>query len=317
MLLALGALAAGAWTTTDMFTLRDTAYSLSMTTDKVTGAADPIGHEYHVMYGLFLLPVLQRAAAAGSPTKLFEIGLGCGMQYGAGASALLWRKLLPATELWEADFDARCLIRHKKQLADQGVHTVAGDQSSNSTLSDWIRKSGGGFDAIIDDGSHQSQDILTSFWMLWPQLKPGGTYFIEDLQISRDPKFDNTRGNSPVMDVLQSWMDQVVIPNLRAPKGTRPSAARAPLAERQDETQHLGWIHWNKTASNERTVAARIKFPAPPGLAFVFCQADGCALGKKPKLPAEAEALGATLPPSSNAQAKVQKVSHGKRLQGR
>ena len=37
--------------------------------------------------------------------KMLEIGLGCGMKYGAGASANLWRVALPEVELWEAEIN--------------------------------------------------------------------------------------------------------------------------------------------------------------------------------------------------------------------
>lgn len=36
-------------------------------------------------------------------------------------------------------------------------------------------------DFIIDDGSHRYEDILASFKLLYPKLKSGGYYFIEDL----------------------------------------------------------------------------------------------------------------------------------------
>ncbi len=34
---------------------------------------------------------------------------------------------------------------------------------------------------IIDDGSHISEHIITSFKTLFPHLKKGGLYFVEDL----------------------------------------------------------------------------------------------------------------------------------------
>lgn len=40
------------------------------------------------------------------------------------------------------------------------------------------------FDIIIDDGSHQNHDIITSFKSLFSKLSPGGTYIIEDIQTS-------------------------------------------------------------------------------------------------------------------------------------
>jgi hypothetical protein len=40
---------------------------------------------------------------------------------------------------------------------------------------------GGDWDVVIDDGSHISSDIITTHSALWPHLKSGGIYEIEDL----------------------------------------------------------------------------------------------------------------------------------------
>jgi hypothetical protein len=52
-------------------------------------------------------------------------------------------------------------------------------------LDRWIKESGGDFDVIIDDGGHANCQIWTSFLKLWPTLKSGGFYFIEDMQVGR------------------------------------------------------------------------------------------------------------------------------------
>lgn len=41
------------------------------------------------------------------------------------------------------------------------------------------------FDYVIDDGSHKISDQLASLEILWDYLKPGGIYFIEDVQSDR------------------------------------------------------------------------------------------------------------------------------------
>lgn len=40
------------------------------------------------------------------------------------------------------------------------------------------------FDVIIDDGSHKSRDIISTFKFFFPRLKPGGLYVAEDLHCS-------------------------------------------------------------------------------------------------------------------------------------
>jgi len=51
---------------------------------------------------------------------------------------------------------------------------------------------------IIDDGGHQNCQIWTSFLKLWPTVKPGGLYFIEDMQVARRPKYK--KASSPLCD---------------------------------------------------------------------------------------------------------------------
>ena len=283
-----------AWVSPDIVDMRDASYELGVTTDKVTGAADPLGHEYHIMYGLFLIPVLKNA---GRATKMLEIGLGCAMNYGPGASALLWRKLLPNTELWEADIDQLCIKKHQISMLQQGIHTLVGNQKDPADLQRWIETSRGDFDAIIDDGSHFNADIMNTFDALWPHLKPGGTYFMEDLQVGRSVHYEDTKGDRVPSDVLQAWMEQLVLPDLLTPKGLHIFQPRVSLGQRANLS---AWRSWNRTLANRHARQARERHPVPADVAFVFCQAESCAIGKKLRIP-EFALPGATMPPSERA----------------
>lgn len=154
-------------------------------TDKVTAGHALGGHQYNLMYGMFLYPL------RGEEIKMLEIGLGCGMKYGAGASALLWREMLPHAELWEAEVNGHCVEKHRSRLKAQGINPLIGSQRDPATLQEWMRESGGAFDVIIDDGGHSNLDITTSFDHLWPHVAPGGLYFVEDLQVGRRIKPTN------------------------------------------------------------------------------------------------------------------------------
>ena len=48
-------------------------------------------------------------------------------------------------------------------------------------------ESGGQFDVIIDDASHVSRLQQFAFFKLWPEVKKGGIYVIEDINFSRQP----------------------------------------------------------------------------------------------------------------------------------
>ena len=147
----------------------DVAKSFEPVTDKITD------HGYDHMYGQFLLPYYRE----NPNMKFLEIGLGCDMNYGPGASVNVWKELFPKAELWEAEYDANCVKKSEAEGKLNGIHVLTGDQADIATLDHWIEKSGGDFDVIVDDGGHQSCQIWTSYLKLWPQLKSGGLYFME------------------------------------------------------------------------------------------------------------------------------------------
>ena len=94
------------------------AKGLEPTSDKVTA------HSYETMYGTFVYPL---KFAAHTP-RMLEIGLGCNMDYGPGASVQIWRQLLPHAELWEAEYDAECVEKARAKGQLEGIKTVTGDQ---------------------------------------------------------------------------------------------------------------------------------------------------------------------------------------------
>lgn len=217
----------------------DLAMSLHPTTDKMSQ------HSYEIMYGMFL------SSLRGRRVKLLEIGLGCDMNYGPGASVNLWQHYLPNLELWEAEFNAACVARHQNDSL-RGVHTLTGDQGDAITLDKWIRAStqNGLFDVIIDDGGHSNSQIKTSFDKLWPYLELGGFYFLEDLQVGRWKIYDETKGRAVMADVLKDWIEQLLImPNVHQNAST--------------QTIRRSWRH-----------------PIPPDVAFVACQLEACVVAK-------------------------------------
>jgi hypothetical protein len=60
-----------------------------------------------------------------------------------------------------------------------------GAQEDPEVLQEIVSKNEGpGFDIIIDDGGHTMKQQQDSFRVLWPLVRPGGLYFIEDLETS-------------------------------------------------------------------------------------------------------------------------------------
>ncbi|CAE7910881.1 mycE [Symbiodinium sp. KB8] len=182
-----------------VYSFEQAAREMSQQTDKTTT------HRYQVMFGTFLLPYLQASPQA----KMLEIGLGCGMVSGTGASARLWLKLFPSLDLWEAEYEASCVDYERKVGRLDGFKTVTGDQGDAATLQEWLITTGGNFDIIIDDGSHHNKHVKASFEGLWPAVRPGGLYFLEDLQVGREAEYADGPATS---EIMQSWVQQMVNP---------------------------------------------------------------------------------------------------------
>jgi 23S rRNA U2552 (ribose-2'-O)-methylase RlmE/FtsJ len=65
---------------------------------------------------------------------------------------------------------------------------VQGDQGDRELLLSLAERFGP-FDAVIDDGSHRMDHQRLSFEVLWPHVKPGGLFVIEDIHTSYRDKY--------------------------------------------------------------------------------------------------------------------------------
>ena len=165
------------------------------------------GGGYELMYGIFLMPL----KALGSRIRILEIGLGCDMSYGPGASAILKREMLPEAQMWEAELDGACVQKYRPELQRLKITPLVGDQGNRTVLDGWVDTIGGQLDVIVDDGAHTNTAIMTSFNALWPRLANGGLYFLEDLNVGRLARWDPTHGEYVVSDILQAWQEQLVV----------------------------------------------------------------------------------------------------------
>lgn len=103
--------------------------------------------------------------------SLLEIGIQ------NGGSLETWKTFFSnASVIIGCDIDERC---RNLQYDDSRVSVVVGDANLQNTFNS-ITGICNHFDIVIDDGSHQSNDILTSFLNYFPLVKPGGLYVIED-----------------------------------------------------------------------------------------------------------------------------------------
>ena len=211
------------------------AQSLPVVSDKTQT------HGYHEMYGLFLLPLIQRKHRVKEKVKFFEIGLGCNFN---ASSVGLWKSLLNSRdEIWMAELSHRCIENYKASGQLDGINVVEGDQGEVGTIKEWAKIIGPNIDVIVDDGSHQNHAISNTFHGLWESLAPGGLYFVEDMVLLNHSYKD--KYGSFFLDYIASWNRQLAL--------------------------------WGSFQGKE---SLDEPFPLPHRLKWVFCQAEACVFAK-------------------------------------
>ena len=131
--------------------------------------------------------------------NILEIGID------KGDSLRLWREYFSNAKICGIDL-------FQKNISIDNVDILIGDQSDYSFLKTVVNKYQN-FDIIIDDGSHLSKDIISSFKFLFPFLNNNGLYVVEDLQTSYQPRFGGSRFNlnkkKTSMNFLKSLADSI------------------------------------------------------------------------------------------------------------
>lgn len=118
------------------------------------------------------------------PVRLLEIGVGGYAVPEAGGSSLrMWAEYFPAGRIVGLDF-------HPKRLHLSPRVTIVQGTQSDENLLRGIVAAHGPFDIIVDDGSHHTAQVLTSFRCLYSLQPAGGIYIVEDTQTAFSTKFD-------------------------------------------------------------------------------------------------------------------------------
>lgn len=118
--------------------------------------------------------------------RLLEIGVGGYAADLGGGSLRMWRLFFPRGLVYGLD------LHDKSALDGQRLRTVRGSQSDPAFLAGLADRIGP-LDIVIDDGSHLSADVLTTFTALFGRLRAGGIYVIEDLQAAYWPGWNGNR----------------------------------------------------------------------------------------------------------------------------
>lgn len=96
------------------------------------------------------------------PARIVEIGVQ------GGKSLRLWKRLFPEAEVVGVDIDPSVRV--------EGFSVVHVDQAERGAF-DWLDWA----DLVIDDGGHTMRQQVRTFDAVWPKVRPGGAYVIEDL----------------------------------------------------------------------------------------------------------------------------------------
>jgi hypothetical protein len=112
------------------------------------------------------LPVYKREMKKRSGVSLLEVGVW------QGHSIAMWNAYFTKSTVIGLDVNvSRCLFDVDARECD-----ATNPEQIVAALGDLT------FDYIIDDGSHQPGHQVRSFELLWDRVKPGGKYFVEDIE---------------------------------------------------------------------------------------------------------------------------------------
>jgi hypothetical protein len=166
-------------------------------------------HHYEHLYGQHI------GQYRDSKINFLEIGIGCGMGYGAGKSLPVWKEFLPLANIYEMEFNAPCAEEFRSKVKQ----LFTGDQSDLSLLKK-IGDEVGHFEVIVDDGGHSRKQQVNSLIGLWPYLSSEGVYIIEDMYHSFvDHKQFNDNDESSIdliMELLIIFNDPSPIPYIQS-----------------------------------------------------------------------------------------------------
>lgn len=157
-------------------------------------------HNYTAIYENYFSSIKDK------PLVFVEIG------FGRGNSTYMWEAYFPNAEIHIIDINRNdCFSKYGKKLSSRCTLHQA-DQANPEQLHEIMRKIGKEVDILIDDGGHTMKQQLVSFNELFPYIKTGGLYVIEDLHTSYSNKykqyFDLPNGQT-MINYLKNLVDEV------------------------------------------------------------------------------------------------------------
>ncbi len=189
------------------------AFSLSLVEAQERRTGTPLEDIFYSTTGRLVhkwvdyLPVYDRFFGhyRGSDVRMLEIGVSM------GGSLDMWRRYFgPNAMIFGIDIDPECADR-----VDPPNQVRIGSQADPKFLNRVIAEMGAP-DIVLDDGSHVASHQLASFRALWPHVKDGGFYVIEDTHTAYWKNFEgglHKKGTAvdlakTLIDDMNSWFHE-------------------------------------------------------------------------------------------------------------
>ena len=139
--------------------------------------------------------------------NFLEIGVGGYDKPTVGGRSLrMWKRYFPFGKIYPLD------IHEKSFLNESRIKIFQGSQVDEAFLNEVVSETGD-LDIIIDDGSHVNEHVIKTFELLFPKLKKGGIYAVEDMQTSYWPDFggdsENLNNPSTMMNYFKALTDSL------------------------------------------------------------------------------------------------------------
>jgi hypothetical protein len=140
-------------------------------------------HSYTKHYQRYFQPLKDKRL------NVLEIGVG-GYEHSdqGGESLRMWKAYFRKSRIVGID------LHDKTHFREHRIDIRQCDQTDSEALLRLSREYGG-FDIIIDDGSHMNEHVIKTFQVLFPLLRPNGIYGVEDTQTAYWPTWGGGIGN--------------------------------------------------------------------------------------------------------------------------
>lgn len=138
-------------------------------------------NNYTDVYQAYLAPLRAKVShfceiGLGVPGPNWQSNIAHGNNTGGGGSMRMWTEFFPNAQVYGLD------INPATHLDRERAKTFLVDQSSEESIEGFKAQTKDVlFDVIIDDGSHIADHQQLTISLMWERLRPGGLYFIEDL----------------------------------------------------------------------------------------------------------------------------------------